>query len=145
MKWTTDALTAKTRICRCCGERKKIKYFFDQSEKWPPVKKQFTLHKRTECKACHYKMMIGVMSEEHRFYYNFLYNMANKPNKSVTQQIKDLLNRGRKVTGSGVVALGASDERFLGKRIAEFRKNGMTIETTTFKGETAYKLKAETV
>lgn len=67
--------------------------------------------------------------------------MSNNKNKSTTQRIKDVLNNGKTITESYAVnKLGASD-RFLGKRIAEFRASGMDILTTKNRNkETAYKL-----
>jgi hypothetical protein len=138
--WSEQDLTAKTRICTCCGKKKSIKQFHFQKPKRQHKIRQHCIDRRRECKSCHYKKMNKYCSEEVRGFYNLIYYMANKVNKSVTQKIKDLLNNGKKMTGSKVVALGASDERFLGKRIAEFRATGMNIETTKMKGETAYKL-----
>lgn len=64
----------------------------------------------------------------------------NKSKKSVTQRIKDALENGKKVTENQVLAMGGSP-RFLAKRVAEFRANGLTINTTkNSRKETAYEL-----
>lgn len=145
-KWSLQPLNVKSRKCRICRKRKPIDDFYDQNEKIPPYKRQLGIRKRTECKCCHYEQTKNLMNKTERFNYNIFYYMANKMNKSVTQKIKDLLNNGKTVNGTKAVALGAGDTNFLNKRVAEFRKKGMNIETILKKGkETAYKLKKEEV
>jgi hypothetical protein len=67
--------------------------------------------------------------------------MSNKRKKSVTQRIKDTLNSGKAVSERQVVNVFGGSPKFLGKRVAELRKNGDNIVTTKNRsGETVYKM-----
>lgn len=64
---------------------------------------------------------------------------TNKVKKSITQRIKDALASGKSLTEAQVTSWGAS-ERFLGKRVSEFRAQGLNIALVNKRGVSSYKL-----
>jgi hypothetical protein len=51
----TEAEMPKTRVCNCCGKRKKMSQFFDQKPPYAWKIRQHKPRKRRECKKCHVK------------------------------------------------------------------------------------------